>query len=348
MLSRRTIPALVLLTLLSPVLAAEGAREQGDDTSPVHVYSHRHYEADRQLYEQFTEETGIKVEVVEAGADELIQRLSAEGEASPADLLITVDAWWLHRAQEMDLLQPIESDVLADRIPDNLREENGYWFGLTKRARVVAHHTDRVSPDELSTYQDLASPKWRDRIAVRSSSNIYNISLLSSALAHYGEDAAREWAGGIVENMARRPQGNDRDQLRAVAAGLADIAIVNTYYIALMRNSNDPAEREVGESVRVFFPNQETTGAHVNVSGAGVTTSADNRAGAVRLIEFLTSETAQEVFAQANYEYPVRDDVPAADSVAAFGEFTEDDLPLSELGAHSRQATRIFDEVGWE
>jgi iron(III) transport system substrate-binding protein len=345
---RRIIPALAICALLPSVLVAEGGQEQSDNTSVVHVYSHRHYEADRQLYEQFTEATGIDVQVVEAGADELIQRLAAEGEASLADVLITVDAGRLYRAQQMDLLQPVESSVLSTNIPAKLRQEEGYWFGLTKRARVVAYHEDRVSRDELSTYQDLASPKWRDRIAVRSSSNIYNISLLSSAVAHYGEDAAREWAGGIVENMARRPQGNDRDQLRAVAAGVADIAIVNTYYIALMRNSDDPDERSVGESVRVFFPNQETTGAHVNISGAGVTASADNSAGAVRLIEFLTSADAQEVFAQANYEYPVRDDVSPAESVAEFGSFTEDSLPLSELGANSRQATRIFDEVGWE
>lgn len=339
--------SLSLLILTGAPLFAGGAAE-GDDAEVVHVYSHRHYEADRRLYEEFTEETGIEVQVVEAGADELIQRLSAEGESSPADVLITVDAGRLSRAQEMDLLQPVESSVLDDNVASHLREEEGYWYGLTKRARIVAYHQDRVSAEDLSTYQALAGPQWEDRIAVRSSSNIYNISLLSAAVAHYGEDAARDWAAGIVENMARTPQGNDRDQLRAVAAGVADIAIVNTYYIALMRTSDDPEAREVGESVRVFFPNQDSTGTHVNVSGAGVTASADNVAGATRLLEFLTSREAQEVFAQANHEYPIRDDVEPSETVAAFGDFMEDSLPLSELGANSRTATRIFDEVGWE
>ncbi len=327
---------------------AEGVQESGDSNDTVHVYSHRHYEADQELYERFTEATGIEVRVVEAGADELIQRLDAEGASSPADVLITVDAGRLHRAQRLDLLQAVESAVLDENVPEKLREPEGYWFGLTKRARIVAYHEDRVSPSDLSTYTALADDTWEDRIAVRSSSNIYNISLLSSIIANQGTEAARDWAQGVVDNMARSPQGNDRDQLRAVAAGVADIAIVNTYYVALMRNSDDPAEREVGETVKVFFPNQDTTGAHINVSGAGVTASADNVEGATRLIEFLTSAEAQEVFAQANYEYPIRSDVPAAETVQAFGSFTEDSLPLTELGEHSREATRIFDEVGWQ
>ena len=349
MFARRTSYFVTLIFLLSPMLLlAGGQQEGGDEENTIHVYSHRHYEADQRLYERFTEETGIEVQVVEAGADELIQRLAAEGESSPADVLMTVDAGRLFRAKDTGLLQPVESEVLSDNIPVHLRDEDRHWFGLTKRARIIAHHADRVSPDDLSTYQALAEERWDDRIAVRSSSNIYNISLMSAAIAHYGEEAAREWAAGVVDNMARPPQGNDRDQLRAVAAGVADVAIVNTYYIALMRTSDDPDEREVGESVRVFFPNQETTGAHVNVSGAGVTASADNVSGAVRFIEFLTSSEAQEVFAQQNHEYPIRDDVEPSDTVAAFGEYTEDSLPLSELGRNSRQATRIFDEVGWE
>ena len=327
---------------------AEGVQESVDSNDTVHVYSHRHYEADQELYERFTEATGIEVRVVEAGADELIQRLDAEGASSPADVLITVDAGRLHRAQRLDLLQAVESAVLDENVPEKLREPEGHWFGLTKRARIVAYHEDRVSPSDLSTYTALADDAWEDRIAVRSSSNIYNISLLSSIIANQGSEAARDWAQGVVDNMARSPQGNDRDQLRAVAAGVADIAIVNTYYVALMRNSDDPAEREVGETVKVFFPNQDTTGAHINVSGAGVTASADNVEGATRLIEFLTSAEAQEVFAQANYEYPIRSDVPAAETVQAFGSFTEDSLPLTELGEHSREATRIFDEVGWQ
>jgi iron(III) transport system substrate-binding protein len=341
-----TIFLFAIAAIVASPIFATGAGET--ESEVVHVYSHRHYDADRQLYAQFTDETGIEVEVVEAGADELIQRLSAEGEGSPADILITVDAGRLWRAQDMGLLQPIESDNLTETVPEHLREENGHWFGLTKRARIVAYHPDRVDPTDLSTYRSLTESQWDDRIAIRSSSNIYNISLLSSIIEHHGEQAAGDWAAGMVENMAREPQGNDRDQLRAVAAGVADLAVVNTYYIGLMRNSDDPDAREVGNAVRVFFPNQETTGTHVNVSGGGVTASADNVDGAVQLLEFLVSTGAQEVFARANYEYPVREGVEPADTIQDFGEFTEDDIPLSTFGENSRAATRIFDEAGWE
>lgn len=340
------IIVMILVAAMTGFSAAQG--EASQDGKTIHVYTHRHYDIDRELYERFTENTGIEVEVVEAGADELIQRLSAEGAGSPADVMITVDAGRLHRAQEMELLQSVKSDVLLDAVPPHLREPDGHWYGLTKRARVVAYHPDRVSESELSTYMALSDSKWDGRIAVRASSNIYNISLLASIIANHGEDAAREWAAGVVDNMARKPQGNDRDQLRAVAAGVADIAIVNTYYIALMRNSDDPSEREVGNQVKVFFPNQQTSGAHVNVSGAGVTASADNVSGAVRFIEFLVGENAQKLFARANFEYPVRDDVPIAESVEDFGSFQEDTLDLSLLGKYSREATRIFDEVGWQ
>lgn len=344
---KRAAILLAIFGLASGLAFGAGETEQPAEEQVVNVYSHRHYDVDQQLYEQFTEQTGIEVNVVQAGADELIQRLSREGDNTQADVLITVDAGRLYRAKSMDLLQPVESETLTSNVPSHLRDPDGMWYGLTKRARIIAYHRERVNPDNLSTYEALAEDEWRDRIAVRSSSNIYNISLLASLVAHHGEERAREWAAGVVENMVRQPQGNDRDQLRAVAAGEADIAIVNTYYVGHMANSSNPEEVEVAEQIGVFFPNQEGRGAHINVSGAGVTRHAPNPENAVRLIEFLSGAQAQEQFARGNYEYPVQPDLPAADVVESWGEFNEDTLNLSELGQHQEQAVRIFDEVGW-
>jgi iron(III) transport system substrate-binding protein len=301
---------LFLFVVLSFPLFATGVAE--DDSEVIHVYSHRHYDTDRMLFDRFEEQTGISVEVVEAGADELIQRLEAEGSSTPADLLITVDAGRLYQASDAGLLQPIDSDVVTERLPDHLRSPADEWAGLTMRARVVAYHRERADTSVLSTYEALAEPAFGDSIAIRSSSNIYNISLLASLIANLGAPAAEEWAAGMTESFARPPQGNDRDQLRAVAAGDADYAIVNTYYIGRMATSSDAADRAVAEEIGVFFPNQpgvdgsDGRGTHINVSGAGITRHADNPDGARRLIEFLLSDEAQNSFAGANYEYPVR------------------------------------------
>ncbi len=326
---------------------AETEAEASADAGTVNIYSHRHYEVDRQLYAEFSEETGIEVNVVRAGADELIERLEREGDNTPADLIITVDAGRLNRARERNLLQPVSSPRLAQQVPDNLRDEEGYWYGLTSRARVLVYHPERVNADELSTYEALAEPRWDGRIAVRSSSNIYNISLLSSLVAHHGSEAAEEWAAGVVSNLARQPQGNDRDQIKAVAAGVADIAIVNTYYVGLLGASSDEAEQEVAEQVEIFFPNQSGRGAHINVSGAGVTRHAPNTENAVRLLEFLTSAPAQREFAAANYEYPVNPEVEPAERVASWGNFEADQLNLGSLGEYADEAVAIFDDVGW-
>lgn len=335
------------LTVATAVFAlAAGQNENGPGV--VHVYSNRHYDTDRALYEAFEAETGIDVRVVEAGSDELIQRLSAEGDQSQADLIITADVGRLHRAKEMGLLQPVDSSVLNERLPARLRDADGQWFALTKRARVVAYHRERADRSMLSTYEALAGPAFSDSIAVRSSSNVYNQSLLASIIAHDGEEAAREWAAGIVANMAREPQGGDRDQLRAIAAGDADYAIVNTYYIGQMLTSTDPQDRTVAEQIGVFFPNQGGRGTHVNISGVGVTKVSDNVDGAIRLIEFLLSDEAQRQFAQANYEYPVVDDIPAAPEIAAWGEFKEDSLALTRIGELNEVAVRLFDETGWQ
>ena len=338
---RRAFLSLAPLVL---VLAAAGAALADGE---VNLYSHRHYDTDQVLYDRFEKQTGIEVNVIQGKADELIARLSREGAASPADILMTVDAGRLVRAQSMNLLKPATSALLRANVPAHLRDPAGHWVALTQRARVFVYHPDRVSPGELSTYADLTHPRWKGRILIRSSSNIYNQSLLASVIANEGEAAAEAWAAGVVANMARTPQGNDRDQMKAVAAGEGDLAIVNTYYVGRLIDSEDEYEREVGEQVRVFFPNQEDRGAHVNVSGAGIAMSARNRDNAVKLLEFLTAPEAQELFSAVNYEYPVNPAVSPSALLRSWGGFTADDLPLNRLGELNADAVRVFDRAGW-
>ena len=337
----------LLLTAAVLIVPAAGASAEAAGESEVNVYSHRHYDIDLDLYRQFEEETGIEVNLVEGGSDELIERLLREGAESPADILMTVDAGRLHRARQAGVLQPVSSPVLLDQVPEHLRDPDGYWFALTRRARVVVYHPERVSLDELTTYEALTDPRWVGRILIRSSSNIYNQSLLASMIANHGDNAARDWAAGIVANMARTPKGNDRGQMSAVAAGEGDIAIVNTYYVGRMLNSSNAEERAVAEQLRVHFPNQDGRGAHINVSGAGVTASAKNVEGALSLLEFLTGETAQRVWAHANYEYPVNRNVQPAPLLQSWGELKADSLGLHRLGENNAAAVRIFDQVGW-
>lgn len=343
----KAIFMILIVILTSGTAFSEGAAESADE-NVVNVYSHRHYDVDQELYERFTELTGIEVNVVKAGADELIERLRSEGSASPADVLITVDAGRLQKAVDMNLLQVVKSEELDAAVPGHLRHPDGYWYGLTKRARVLAYSNDRVDRSELSTYEDLADPKWAGRIVVRSSSNIYNQSLMAAMIAANGVAAATEWAKALVNNMARKPEGSDRDQVKAVAAGLADIAIVNTYYLGKLLTSDDPDEVAAGRSVNLFFPNQNGRGAHINVSGAGVTAYAPHRDNAIRFIVFLTSVEAQERYAAGNFEYPVREDVAPADLVSSWGDFREDDVNLSVLGDLNIQAVIAFDKAGWK
>lgn len=339
----------VLFTVLTAGLVSAGGTEEGrSDEQPgvVNVYSHRHYDADQQLFQDFTRQTGITVNVVQAGADQLIERLRAEGENSPADLLITVDAGRLHRATDLGLLQTVESPTLEENVPAHLRHPGGYWYGLTKRARVIVYDKTKTGPGAMD-YEDLADPDLPGEILVRSSSSIYNISLLASIINARGEDAAAQWARGVVENMARSPQGNDRDQMKALVAGAGDYALVNTYYVGLLLNSSDPEEQRVGERIGILFPNQSGRGAHVNVSGAGITAHAPNPENALKLLEFLTGEEAQGVFAQVNYEYPVNPRVEPGETISAWGEFIEDTADLKVLGELGPQAIRIFDQAGW-
>ncbi|RZS95297.1 Fe(3+) ABC transporter substrate-binding protein [Cecembia calidifontis] len=320
----------------------------GEKEEVVNVYTHRHYEADQKLFDMFTEATGIKVNVVSASADELIQKLELEGANSPADVLITVDAGRLHRAKSKGLLQAINSEVLNTNIPAKFRDPEGYWFGLTYRARILAYSLERVKPEELSTYEALTEPQWKGRILTRSSENIYNQSLLASIIAHHGKEGAETWAAGLLANMAREPKGSDRDQIKAVAAGEGDVAIVNTYYIGIMLNDANEEERKAAEKIGVFFPNQEDRGTHINISGAGVTKYAPNKENAVKLIEFLSSAQAQEFLANINFEYPVNPNAEFSDLLKKWGSFKADDLHLSVLGENNSDAVVIFDKVGWK
>jgi len=314
----------------------------------VNVYTHRHYPADQELFASFEKQTGIKVNVVNAKADELIQKMIVEGEASPADVLITVDAGRLVRATDKGLLQTVNSQVLNNTIPSNLRGENNEWFALTKRARVIAYAKKRVKPEQLSTYENLASNDWKNKILVRSSNNIYNQSLMASIIANNGEEVAEKWAENVVNNMSRSPQGNDRDQVKAVVAGEGDLAIVNTYYIGKLLNSKNPEEVKAGNGVGLFFPNQNDRGTHINISGAGVAKYSPNKANAIKFIEFLASEEAQQVFAKANYEYPVNPAVEPSELLKSWGTFKEDTLNLSVLGKNNKKAVILFDEAGWK
>ena len=313
----------------------------------ITVYTHRHYPADQALFDAFSRESGITVNVLKAKADELIKRLEIEGAESAADVLITVDAGRLVRAKEKGLLQAVQSDTISERIPAAMQDPDSQWFALTKRARVLVYAKDRVDVATLSSYESLMDEQWRGRILVRSSQNIYNQSLLASITHHHGGEAAEAWAKAVVANMARTPKGNDRDQIRAVAAGKGDLAIVNTYYLGLLLNADDPADQALAGHMGVFFPNQGDRGTHINVSGIGVTAHAPNREGAIKLIEFLARKDSQEVFAQSNYEYPVNPQAQAGEFLQSWGEFKSDTVPLTLLGELNTEAGQTFDRAGW-
>ncbi len=312
------------------------------------VFSERHYDTDQVLFDLFEETYDIRVNVISGNADPLINRLQNEGEDTQADVLLIADAGRLARAKDMDLLQPVQSDILHEQIPASYRDTEGYWYGLTKRARVLVYHKDRVSADELSTYEALSEAAFEDRIVTRSSTNIYNQSFMASMIEIMGYDEAKNFAQGLVDNFAKNPSGNDRDQAKFVAQGDADIALMNTYYIGRMMFSADQYEREVAEQVGVFFPNQKTTGTHVNVSAAGVTKYARNVSAAILFLEFLSSPVAQESFASANYEYPVNESVEAHELLQSWGDFKAQSIRLDVLGKHASKAAILMDEVGWD
>ncbi len=323
-------------TLIGSAVAAE-----------VNVYSHRKEELIKPQLEAFTAATGIKVNLVTGGADALIERMRSEGRNSPADVVLTSDAARLFKSKQLGLLQKVQSSSLERLVPARFRDPEGYWFGLSIRARPIFYARDRVDPAELSTYEALTGEKWKGRILVRSSSNVYNQSLLASVIAEQGPEAAEAWARGIVANFARKPQGGDTDQLRALAAGEGDVAIANTYYYGRLLGSERDADRDVAAKIAIFWPNQAGRGTHINISGGAVARYAPHREEAVRFLEFLASDAAQEIYAEKDHEFPIRDDVSRSRIVAGMGTFKAHDLPLERLGEFNGAALRIFDRAGW-
>ncbi|WP_040724887.1 Fe(3+) ABC transporter substrate-binding protein [Thiomicrorhabdus sp. Kp2] len=313
----------------------------------VNVYSARKTQLIKPLLDAFTRETGIKVNLITSKADALVKKLESEGRRSPADIFITTDAGRLHRAKELGLLQAAISEDALNKVPANLKDIDNQWLGLTTRARVIVYKKDKVNPSELSTYEALAEPKWKNRICIRSSDNIYNQSLVASMITNIGEQKTQQWANQFVENFARKPKGGDRDQVKAVAAGNCDIAIVNTYYLGQMLNGNDPEQVKAAQQVAVFWPNQNDRGTHINVSGIAITNSAKNVDNANKLITFLLTKPAQDWYAQSNNEYPVVANVEASDTLKSWGKFKSDSLNMSQLGINNPKAVRLMDRANW-
>ena len=328
---------------------AETADREGSAvpiTGEVNLYSSRHYDTDLALYEDFTRQTGIKVNRIEADADALIERIQSEGEFSPADILVTVDAGRLWRAEEAGILAPATSAVLTERIPAHLRHPEGLWFGLSTRARIIIYNKAQGVPEGLASYADLANPAFKGDICVRSSSNIYNISLLSSIVAHRGAAEAETWAKGVVANFKQDPQGNDTSMIEAVAAGQCRISLVNTYYLARYAGGN-AKDKAIFDAIGVIFPDQAGNGTHVNISGAGVVKTSPNRENAIKFLEYLTSESAQRYFADGNNEYPAAVGLKANSGVEQLGTFKPDTLNAAEIGRNQAAAVKIFDRAGW-
>ncbi|MGF1605173.1 MAG: Fe(3+) ABC transporter substrate-binding protein [Rhodothalassiaceae bacterium] len=331
---------LIGMCLLGSTLAAAQERV-------VNIYSARHYDTDEALYDEFEAATGIKVNRLEGGSDQLIVRLRREGRFSPADILITVDAGRLWRAEQADLFQPVASESLTERIPANLRHPDNLWFGFSQRARLIFYRKGAIDPTQIQTYEDLADPELRGRVCIRSSGNIYNLSLMASLIAAKGEQAALEWAQGVVANFARRPQGGDIDQLRALGAGVCDVAVANSYYFARLMDSDASEDAAVVEAVGWVFPNQQGCGTHVNISGAGLTAHAPHRAEAIAFLEYLAGDRAQRYFAEGNHEYPAVPGVERTAPLDRLGPFKADPLNVAELGRYQALAQRLFDRAGW-
>lgn len=357
--TRKLLLSVLTLTVGAALLAGCGAKNENtqpsesnaagsDKEQVVNVYTARNYDVDKLLFDRFTEKTGIKVNVVEGKAEELIQRLKREGESTSADLFITVDGGVLNNAKEAGVLQPLQSQTVNNNVPENLRDKDNQWIGFATRARVIAYSKERVKPEQLSTYEDLASDKWKGKVLVRSSTSLYNLSLIASLIELNGEQKAEEWAKGIVNNLGRDPEGGDRDQAKAIVAGQGDVAIMNTYYYGQLLHSKDPEEVKVAQQLGLFFPNQSTTGTHINISGAGLIKWSKNKENAVKLVEFMTDKEAQETITNENFEFPVNPTAEKAELLKSWGDFVTQKIDFAKLGEHNKKAVEITNKVGWK
>lgn len=338
------MPIAALALTLGLAGAAASAQEK-----VLNLYSSRHYQTDEALYANFTKQTGIKMNRIEAAEDPLIERLRNEAAASPADVLVTVDAGRLWRAEQFGLFQPIKSQTLDSRLPDNMKAPNAQWFGFSARARVLVYNKDAVNAADVQNYEDLANPKLKGKVCTRSGSHVYNLSLMSALIEHWGEKKAEDWARGVVENFARTPKGGDTDQILAVAAGECGVAVTNTYYFVRLMKSQKPEDKKALQSVALVFPNQKSFGTHMNISGAGVLKSAPHRDAAVQYLEYLASNDAQSYFANGNNEWPVAKGLkPDNPELASLGTFKMDTLNIAMLGKNQPLAQKIFDRVGYK
>lgn len=335
--------------IVSSVLAGVGILSVSSSAlaaDEVNVYSYRQPYLVEPLFKEFTKETGIKVNVIFAKKG-LIERISTEGERSPADVLLTVDIGRLTGAKQKGVTQALRSDAVNANIPATYRDPEGHWIGLTTRARVAYVSKERVKQDSIS-YEDLSDPKWKGKICVRSGKHVYNVALTAAMIKHHGEAKAKEWLEGYKANLARKPAGNDRAQVKGVYSGLCDIAIGNTYYMAKMAlNEKKPEQKEWAASVKILFPNTRDRGTHVNISGASLAKHAPNKANGVKLIEFLSDDKAQQIYASVNHEYPVKVGVAASDLVKSWGDFKADPTPLEEIAKLRKRATELVDEVAF-
>jgi iron(III) transport system substrate-binding protein len=337
---------LVCFASASHAFAAEQKAE-----APLHIYSSRHYDIDQKLYSSFTDKTGIPIKLVESKDDALLARLEEEGAQSEADVLVTVDAGRLWRAQQAGLLEPVNSEILKTRIPENLRDPGDAWYGFSTRARAITYNKAKVNPAEITSYADLIHPKWKGRICIRSASNIYNLSLLASMISLQGADAAESWAKGLLANLARKPEGGDTDQIKAVAAGVCDIALANSYYYARLVRSEKQEDKDVVENVGILLfdqkDSQTVSGTHINISGAAVLKSSDNKIAALQFLEYLASDEAQNYFSDGNNEYPVVEGLAPNTTLTSFGSFKAQDINVREYGVHQKQAQMIFDTIAF-
>lgn len=331
--------------ILTALLAVSGA--MAADT--LNIYTARHYDADAKLYDLFTQQTGIKVKATQAKVEELLKKLEIEGENSPADIFITADVSNLAQAKNLGVLAPINSQKLNEVVPASLRDSDGSWYAITKRARVIVYDKTKTKNPSVKNYEDLAKPEYKGKLLVRSSGSAYQKSLLASIIVADGEKEAKNWAAGVASNLAQAPKGGDRDQAKALINGDlgAQYAIMNTYYIGLMLNSKNPKDVEVAQKLGIIFPNQANRGTHVNISGAGVTKSSKDKAAAQKFVEFLLTPEAQAILTNINYEYPVNPAVAPNHVVSGFGKFKEDKTPLDKVAKEVKNAVLIYNEVGF-